>query len=77
MQWMISHMGSMIGAGIGSYTAFFVFGGSRLFTELLTGQWGLIPWELLGTTGGLTIAILSRKYRLKYKKVREKFLAEN
>jgi len=75
MEWMISHLGSMIGAGIGSYTAFFVFGGSRFFAEFLSGQWMLVPWVLPGVAGGLAITLMSRKYSLKYKKVREKFLA--
>jgi hypothetical protein len=65
-EWMIAHMGAMIGAGIGSYTAFFVFGGNRYFAELLTGNWLLIPWvapALIGT--GFTV-YLTRKYRKRH-----------
>ena len=65
MEWLIAHLGSMIGAGIGSYTAFFVFGGSRYLSEILTGQWQLIPWILPGILGGLSISYLTRKYRRK------------
>lgn len=66
MQWMISHMRAMIGAGIGSYTAFFVVGGSRFLAEILTGQWMLIPWIAPGVIGGIAIGLLSRKYRKKF-----------
>ena len=34
--WMLQHLSSMIGAGIGSYTAFFVLGGNR-YLEFLSG----------------------------------------
>ena len=73
MEWLIAHLGAMIGAGIGSYTAFFVFGASRLFAELLSGYWSLVPWVLPGVIGGIATGILSRKYQLKYRKIRDKF----
>jgi hypothetical protein len=33
-QWVIEHLGAMIGSGIGAYTAFFAFGGRQLFENL-------------------------------------------
>ncbi|MEM7361314.1 MAG: hypothetical protein AAF431_19675 [Pseudomonadota bacterium] len=68
MEWLIAHLSSMIGAGIGSYTAFFVFGGNRFLQEILTGQWMLVPWIAPGVIGGICIAYQSNKYRNKYQK---------
>ena len=70
MEWMVAHMGAMIGAGIGSYTAFFVFGGNRFLSEIFTGQLQLIPWVAPGVIGGVAITWLSRKYRNKFRKVK-------
>lgn len=60
---IIAHLSSIIGAGIGSHTAFFVFGASRLFAELLTGYLALVPWVLPGVVGTLLIVLQARKYR--------------
>ncbi|MGI9294089.1 MAG: hypothetical protein ACR2PS_08920, partial [Pseudomonadales bacterium] len=57
-EWIIEHMGNIIGAGIASYTAFFAFGGSRLFAELLQGNLSVIPWVLPGIAGGVASAYL-------------------
>ena len=59
----IAHMSSMIGAGIGSYTAFFVFGGNRFIAEYLSGNWQLVPWVLPAVVGTAITAVLTRKYR--------------
>ena len=67
-EWLIAHMGAMIGAGIGSYTAFFVFGANRILSDLLTGHWSIIPWVLPGVAGGIAISLLNRKYRSKLSK---------
>ncbi len=72
MEWLIAHLGSMLGAGIGVHTAFFVFGGSRFIAELLTGQWMLVPWVGPGVIGGVAITWLSSKYRNKYRHLRER-----
>ncbi|MEM7362969.1 MAG: tetratricopeptide repeat protein [Pseudomonadota bacterium] len=61
-EWMLQHLSSMIGAGIGSYTAFFVFGGNR-YLEFLSGYWQLVPWIAPGVIGGIAIALISRHYR--------------
>lgn len=66
MEWMIAHMGAMIGAGIGSYTAFAVFGGGRYLAEYLHGNWILLPWIAPGVIGGMFTAYLTKKYRKKY-----------
>lgn len=66
MEWLVAHLSSMIGAGIGSYTAFFVFGGNTYLREILSGQWMLVPWIAPGIIGGICIGYQSRKYRQKY-----------
>ena len=73
MEWMVAHLSAMIGAGIGTHTAFFVFGGSRFLAELLSGQWILIPWVGPGVVGTIATIWLARKYRNKYRTVREKW----
>jgi hypothetical protein len=61
--WLVAHLRGMLVGGIGAYTAFFVFGGSRLFADLLTGYWQLLPWVLPGLVGGLLIHRYGRRYR--------------
>lgn len=59
---VVAHLGGLIGSGIGAYTAFFAFGGSRLLGEILTGQWQVIPWILPSVLGTIAIARLTRRY---------------
>lgn len=61
-EWMLQHLSSMIGAGIGAYTAFFVFGGTR-YLEFLSGYWQLVPWIAPGVIGGIAITLITRHYR--------------
>ena len=68
-EWWIEHLGSLIGSGIGAYTAFFVFGGSRLLAQFLQGgfeSWSLVFWFAPGVIGGIAIGVLSRQYRHKF-----------
>ena len=59
---IVAHFNSLIGSGIGAYTAFFAFGGSRLLGEFLPGQWQIIPWVTPAIIGSVTIARLKRRY---------------
>lgn len=65
-EWLIAHLGSMIGAGIASYTAFFVFGGNRFMAQIFEGQMMLIPWVAPGVIGGSIITYLSYRYRKQF-----------
>ncbi|MGL5471270.1 MAG: hypothetical protein ACRDCT_24380 [Shewanella sp.] len=49
LEWWIEHLGAMIGSGIACYTAFFAFGGSRLFID--HGNLRLLSWILPGVIG--------------------------
>ena len=60
---IVAHLGSMIGAGIGVHTAFFVFGASRFTADTLSNYWGILPWVLPGVIGTFFIIQQSRKYR--------------
>ncbi len=60
-EWWIEHLGGIIGGGIGAYTAFFAFGGSRLFAHVLTGQLQVIPWILPAIIGTIFSIRLSRQ----------------
>ncbi|MEM8548099.1 MAG: hypothetical protein AAGF46_08060 [Pseudomonadota bacterium] len=59
---IVAHLNGLIGTGIGAYTAVFAFGGSRLFQELLPGQWQVIPWITPAIVGTFATAWLERRY---------------
>lgn len=65
-EWLITHLSSMFGAGIGSYTAFFVFGGNRYLGGFLEGYWRLVPWVAPFIIGTILTAIMTRKYRAQF-----------
>jgi len=60
---IIAHLTNIIGAGIGSHTAFFVFGASRVFAEFLTGYIAIIPWILPAMVGYMVIWRQVTRYR--------------
>lgn len=60
---IVAHLNGLIGSGIGAHTAFFAFGGSRFLSEILPGQWQLIPWIAPAVVGTVVIARVSRRYR--------------
>lgn len=66
-EWIIAHMGAILGAGIGAYTAFFVFGGSRLFTMFLNSNGQVFLWVLPGVIGTIASIFLAKKYRKQYR----------
>lgn len=70
-EWLIAHLSSMIGAGIASYTAFFVFGGNRFMVQLFDGQMMMIPWVAPGVIGGSIISYLSYRYRKQFQSKRK------
>lgn len=59
----IAHLGGLIGSGIGTYTAFFAFGGARFLGDLLPGQWQTLSWVIAPVIGTIAIARLTRRYR--------------
>jgi len=66
-EWVIAHMAAILGAGIGAYTAFFVFGGSRLFTMFLNANGQVFLWVLPGVVGTIASILLTKKYRKQYR----------
>ncbi|TQV89251.1 hypothetical protein [Aliikangiella coralliicola] len=66
-EWIIAHLGNILGAGIGAYTAFFAFGGSRLFSEILTGNLQVIPWIAPGVIGVVSSIYLTKKYQQQFR----------
>ena len=64
--WMYEHLSAMLGTGIGAYTAFFVFGGRRLFSAYLPGSWQLLPWFLPTILGVPAITLTVRYYRTRF-----------
>jgi hypothetical protein len=59
--WLVEHIGSFIGSGIGAYTAFIAFGGRRVLADI--GDLQMIFWIAPGVIGGIAISRLSRKYQ--------------
>lgn len=62
---IIAHLTSIIGAGIGSHTAFFVFGASRVFAELLSGYAAIVPWVLPAVVGNVIIWRQAKRFRVR------------
>lgn len=60
-EWVIEHIGAMIGSGIGAYTAFLAFGGRVLFAN--AGEWQVVFWVAPGVIGSIASYILSKKYQ--------------
>jgi hypothetical protein len=68
-EWWIQHLSGMISAGIGAYTAFFVFGGKRILEGLfgeLYSDFSLLLWVAPGVIGGIAIQFLSQKYKQRF-----------
>jgi hypothetical protein len=67
-QWWTEHLGGLIAAGIGAYTAFFVFGAVSLMEPLFARlPWlQMLVWVGPGVIGGVAITIISRHYRRKF-----------
>lgn len=57
-EWVLEHVGNIVGSGIAAYTAFFVFGGSSMLKNYLPADWGFVLWILPGVIG----TIISRRY---------------
>ena len=66
-EWVIEHMGNILGTGIGAYTAFFAFGGRRFFSEIFGNSLQIIPWILPSIIGVLATFYFSKKYKKKYR----------
>ncbi|MEM8815163.1 MAG: hypothetical protein AAFX56_13985 [Pseudomonadota bacterium] len=60
---LVAHLGGLIGSGIGAYTAFFAFGGSRVLADLLPGQWQVVSWVIAPVIGTIAIRRLTRRYQ--------------
>lgn len=63
--YLLEHIGSMIGSGIGAYTAFLAFGGRHLLEGI--GGFQLIFWIAPGVLGSIFSLYLTRKYRKIFK----------
>jgi hypothetical protein len=66
MHWWYEHLGSMIGTGIAGYTAFLVFGGSRLFPSFARSQLYTVFWVLPSVVGVFAIFVTIAYYQRKF-----------
>ncbi len=62
LTWIQEHLIGMITTGIAAYTAFFVFGGSRLFGDLFQGKLSIILWTAPGVLGTVANFYFSKKF---------------
>jgi hypothetical protein len=66
MHWWYEHLGSMVGTGIAGYTAFLVFGGSRLFPSVARSRLYTLFWVLPTLIGVpvifMTVAYYQRRF---------------
>lgn len=60
------HIQGTIISGIAAYTAFFVFGGSRLLMGIfhLDAQWMILPWILPTMLGVIYMRYMSKRYKI-------------
>ena len=68
-EWIIEHLGAIIGSGIGAYTAFFAFGGRYFLASILPGQLQIIPWITPAVVGLFLTFIFTKKFRKQFKVV--------
>lgn len=64
LNWLAEHIQGLLGTGIAAYTAFFAFGGSRMFGHVFTNQLIAIPWILPTIIGIVGIKYYKRKMHL-------------
>lgn len=59
-RYILEHIGSMMGSGIGAYTAFLAFGGRQLLDG--AGSYQIIFWIAPGVIGSVASYLLCKKY---------------
>ncbi len=67
MAWRYEHLRSMIPTGIAAYTAFFVFGGRRLFPAFYQTSYYWVFWILPLVSGVTATRLTIRYYRHKFR----------
>ena len=65
-EWIIEHIGSILGAGIAAYTAFFVFGGQTVLNDFVPSDMQILFWIMPGVIGGALTRMYTVKYRQRY-----------
>ncbi len=72
-EWWVEHLGGLTASGIAAYTAFFVFGGNQLISQIFSGSMASVQiflWVAPGVIGGVAIAVLSRQYTRRFASMR-------
>lgn len=59
-RYILEHVSSMMGSGIGAYTAFVAFGGRTLLEN--AGAYQIVFWVAPGVIGSIASYVLSKKY---------------
>ena len=77
MQWLYTHLGSILGAGIVFHTAFFVFGANRLGILALPAHLQLIPWLAPAIIGIPVANLWEKRYRKKFGDLPNKVTAKS
>lgn len=66
-EWIIAHIGGLLGSGIGVYTAFSAVGGRHILLELIGNDAIIFSWFAPGVLGVVGIAWASRRFSVRYK----------
>ena len=60
--WLFEHVRGLLVSSIAAFTAFFAFGGARLFAGLFVGPWSVVPWIIPTVVGTAVIHHYRRKF---------------
>lgn len=66
-EWIVAHIGGLLGSGIGVYTAFSAVGGRHILLNVLGAEAIMISWIAPGILGTVAIIWASRRFSVKYK----------
>lgn len=65
-QWVLEHLGNLLGAGIATHTAVLVFGAARIVNDWIPRGYELLPWVAPGIVGLIATQIYRRQYQKRF-----------
>jgi hypothetical protein len=66
-EWLLAHLGGMLGSGIAVYTAFAAVGGRHVLLSLMGSDAIIISWVAPGLLGTAGVIWAQRRFRVRYK----------
>lgn len=65
-QWVLEHLGNLLGAGIATHTAVLIFGSARIINDWIPKGYELVPWIAPGVIGLIATQIYRRHYQKRF-----------